>query len=177
LSDYPIQKAWDRVAKMLFPDEPARACTKRDAWLIDRYYLQIDMGVGRSRGLFDRRPKTLAPRELTAEVDTAYFRLSLMERVDQWFEKRGFDLQQPTIPRQDFEAALANQKPSAASRAKPTSDADLATFKRDYLAKGGRPFASPFEMAARTAGINATRERLRAAFPARQRGRPNKSPK
>jgi hypothetical protein len=67
-------------------------------------------------------------------------------------------------------------KPSTAPRAKPTSDADLAKFRDDYLANGGRPIESAFTEAARNAGINATRERLRAALPARRRGRPN-SPK
>jgi hypothetical protein len=68
-------------------------------------------------------------------------------------------------------------KPSAVSRAKPTSDADFATFARNYLANGGRTTERAFAQAAKGAGINATRHRLRSALPARRRGRPNNSPK
>jgi hypothetical protein len=89
---------------MLFPDESVRACTKRDSWLINRYCLFTN-DRHYPRGLFDR-PKTFAPNQLIAEVDRAYFRLSLMERVNQWFEERGFDVLQPTISKHLFEAAV-----------------------------------------------------------------------
>jgi hypothetical protein len=109
----PTNDARDLVAKMLFPDEPVRAITKRDAWLIDRYRLSIDphyldhyrLSDSRHRGLFGRS-KNFAPNELIAEVHQAYFRLSLQEEVGDWFERRGFDLTQRTIPKHLFEAAV-----------------------------------------------------------------------
>jgi hypothetical protein len=74
-----------------------------------------------------------------------------------------------------YEADLRPRtKPSAAPRPKPTSDTALAEFRTKYLTNGGRPIESAFAKAAREAGINATRERLRAALPARRRGRPTK---
>jgi len=33
--------AWDRIARMLFPDELVRAPTKHDVWLIDQYRLSV----------------------------------------------------------------------------------------------------------------------------------------
>jgi hypothetical protein len=99
---------------MLFPHEPVRAITERDAWLIDRYRLSNDTHYldhyrlssdTHYRGLFNRR-KNFAPKELIAEVDGAYFRLSLMERVNRWFEERGFDLERSTISKHLFQAAV-----------------------------------------------------------------------
>ncbi|MGB8632207.1 MAG: hypothetical protein WCD69_22995 [Xanthobacteraceae bacterium] len=105
--------AWDFVAKMRFPDEPVRAITNRDAWLIDHYRLSIDphyldryrLSDMRSRGSFDPSKK-FAPNELIPEVDRAYFRLSLQEAVNEWFERHGFDLAERTIPKHLFEAAV-----------------------------------------------------------------------
>jgi hypothetical protein len=48
LGHYPIQKAWDRVAKMLFPDVELVKTFTRDRWLIDRYRPAIAL-VGGSR--------------------------------------------------------------------------------------------------------------------------------
>jgi hypothetical protein len=98
----PTDAAWDHVAKMLFPDEPVRKPTERDAWLINRYRLSINPHY------LDRYgpPKEFAPNSLIAEIDQAYFRLSLLERVNQWFEDKGFDIQQPTFPKRQFEAAV-----------------------------------------------------------------------
>jgi hypothetical protein len=185
LSDYPIGKAWNRVAKMLFPAHDLVRTYDRDCWLIERYpaidnpykHQPASLLPG---GITYLDSRNFAPKELIAEIDQAYFRRSLRKKVSLWFTRRGFDLKQPIISKQDFEAVFAKpsvQKESAASRAKPTSETDLATFKRNYLAGGGRPFATPFAVAARSAGISATRKRLRAVFPARPRGRPIKSPK
>ena len=98
----PTNDAWDHVAKLLLPDEPVRKPTKRDAWLINRYRLSI------APHYLDRYgpPKNFAPNALIAEVDQAYFRLSLLERVNQWFEDKGFDIQQSTFPKHQFEAAV-----------------------------------------------------------------------
>jgi hypothetical protein len=189
LSDYPTEKAWERVAKMLFPAYELVKTSPRDRWLIKHYPPTDNIhkhrlapllpgGITYISGVALRgRDYDRTPEALKAEIDQAYCRQSFRKEVGLWFTRRGFDLKQPTLSKQDFEAALANKKPSAAPRAKPTSDADLATFKRDYLAKGGRPSQVPFVEAARNTGINATRERLRAAFPAKRLGRPIKSPK
>jgi hypothetical protein len=111
----PSSAAWHHVARMLFPHEPVRWCTKRDRWLINRYGSPYNLknqpasllpgGVTYISGP-GPGPKIFAPNELIAEVDRAYFRLSLQNEVDDWFAKRGFDLGQPIIPKHLFEAAV-----------------------------------------------------------------------
>jgi hypothetical protein len=98
----PTLKAWHHVAKMLFPEEPVRCLTKRDDWLIDHYYLPQHFPYGH----FDDDCRVSAPKELIAEVDRAYFRRSLQNAVDEWFKRRGFDPDGPTILKQLFEAAV-----------------------------------------------------------------------
>jgi hypothetical protein len=90
---------------MLFPEEPVRCLTKRDDWLISRYLdpAPVDGMDYRVLGFDDR---ISAPKELIAEVDRAYFRQSLQNTVDEWFKRRGFDPDGPTIPKHPFEAAF-----------------------------------------------------------------------
>jgi len=98
----PTLTAWHRVAKMLFPEEPVRCLTKRDDWLIDRYYPPARRNT--ALDVFDDRIP--APKELIAEVDRAYFRQSLQNEVDEWFKRRGFDPDGLTIPKHPFEAVF-----------------------------------------------------------------------
>jgi hypothetical protein len=97
---------------MLFPDEPVRTITKRDAWLINRYppnnilkHVPASLlpgGVTYVAGMLSNP----VPNALIAEVDRAHFRLSLRNEVYEWFERRGFDLTRRTIPKHLFEAAV-----------------------------------------------------------------------
>ena len=89
---------------MLFPHEPVRALTERDHWLINRYRLPPRRGTDYFNALDDDRIP--APNELFAEVDRAYFRQSLQNAVDEWFIRRGFDPEGPTISKHLFEAAF-----------------------------------------------------------------------
>jgi hypothetical protein len=102
----PIPKAWHRVAKMLFPEEPVRWLTERDCWLIKHYYLpqHLDPIFGSNPVIGDNRVP--APKEVFAEVDRAYFRQSLQNEVDEWFVRRSFDPYGSTIPKHRFEAAF-----------------------------------------------------------------------
>jgi hypothetical protein len=98
--------AWDYIAKMLSPDEPVRKPTKHDSWLINNYHPpNYPNDMHRYRG-FGAGPKTWAPPELIPQIDRAYFRLSQMLRVMDWFEEKGIDIEQPTIPKHLFEAAV-----------------------------------------------------------------------
>jgi hypothetical protein len=101
---FPTLKAWHRVAKMRFPEEPVRWLTEHDRWLIKLYRLTPRREFPVLDDLDDDR--TLAPKELFAEVDRAYFRLSLQNEVDEWFVRRGFDPDAPTIPKHLFEVAF-----------------------------------------------------------------------
>jgi hypothetical protein len=110
----PTNDAWDRVAKMLFPDEPVRRRSPpRDVWLINRYrppndlkHQPASMLPGGITYISHHPGKVSAPNELIAEVDQAYFRLSLQDHIDEWFVRLGFDLEQPSIPKHLFEAAV-----------------------------------------------------------------------
>ncbi|MFZ2079179.1 MAG: hypothetical protein WAV38_21530 [Xanthobacteraceae bacterium] len=99
----PTLTAWHCVAKMLFPEERVRWLTERDRWLVNRYRLSDGMYFP-VHNLDDDR--ILAPNELIAEVDRAYFRQSLQNAVDEWFIRRGFDPEGPTISKHSFEAAF-----------------------------------------------------------------------
>jgi hypothetical protein len=130
---------------MLFPSEPVRACTERDAWLIDRYRPSNDLKhqpasllPGGITYISHYPGKTSAPNALIAEVDQAYFRLSLMERINQWFEERGFDLEQPTFSKQDFEAALAKPSVTARPVGKLKGD-EIPGFVKNYLDSEPKP--------------------------------------
>ena len=68
---------------------------------------------------------------------------------------------------------LLNQLARTQPDQKPTSDAELTNFMKTY--KGLRT-ESALMQALKDAGKNVTRTRIRAALPARRRGRPNKSP-
>jgi hypothetical protein len=128
LGDYPIQKAWDRVAKMLFPDHELVKTYARDRWLIDLYRPPDDLKHQSSRmssggtayisgstiSGFGGGHKIFAPTKLIAEVDQAYFRESLRKKVNRWFPRHGFDLKRRTISKEDFEAARA--KPTVTAR-------------------------------------------------------------
>ena len=101
----PTGKAWHYIAKMLFPEEPVRWCTKRDDWLIKRYVLPEHFPDGMYYpGVGDDR--RLAPEQLFVEVERAYFHLHLQNEVDRLFTERGFDLSKTTIPKHLFEAAV-----------------------------------------------------------------------
>jgi hypothetical protein len=136
----PTDDAWDYIAKMLSPDEPAR-CTQHDSWLINSYHPpNYPNDMHRYRGFGDG-PKTFPPRELIPQVDRAYFRLSLMLRVSQWFDEKGIDIEQPTIPKHLFEAAVQaefGQLPpepvksieKGAAKAKPCKPKQPRMYKR-----------------------------------------------
>jgi hypothetical protein len=83
-------KTWDRVAEMLFPNEPVRGLTERDAWLVNRYRDPAPSEAEYLVHPFDSR--AAPPKELIAEIDRAYFRLSLQQKVEAWFEAEGFDV-------------------------------------------------------------------------------------
>jgi hypothetical protein len=121
--------------------EPVRrALTKRDRWLIDCYRLPTRCTIDGTYfpvldDLNDNR--ILAPNELIAEVDRAYFRLSLQNEVEEWFAERGFDLTQPTISKEEFERHLAGNR---AAVSKPATSADArADFVRRYFDSTKRP--------------------------------------
>jgi hypothetical protein len=164
LSDYPTQKAWERVAKTLFPAVELVKTFPRDCWLIDNYcppnetsppneiilknqpasllpggitYISGMVSQGRTgfAPVYQDSGKIFPPKKLIAKVDQAYFRRSLREEVHRWFKKRGFDLKQRTISKEEFEKHLARK------RVKPAkSDSDAVTnFVRDYLKNNPTP--------------------------------------
>jgi hypothetical protein len=100
-----LREAWNRVAKKLFPGEEVTFVAERDAWLIDRYGPP-------GQEVLDHR--TQAPETLCAEVDRAYYRRSLHDRITAWFEARGFDLSS-ALSRSDFEAHLPLKSAKAAA--------------------------------------------------------------
>lgn len=166
MSDFiPIHKAWNRIAKMHFPDTELVKTFTRDRWLIKRYcppneaippnetilkhqpssllpggitYISGMVSQGRTgfAPVYRDPGKIFPPKELITEVDQAYFRRSLREEVKLWFTRHGFDLEQRTISKQDFEAALA--KPSARLVGKLKSE-DIAKFVKDYLDSEPKP--------------------------------------
>ena len=164
MSDYPTQKAWGRVAKRLFPDVELVKTFTRDRWLIKCYrppnenrspneiilkhqpasmlpggiiYISGMVSQGRTgfAPVHQDPNKTYPPKKLIREIDQAYFRRSLREEVHRWFKKRGFDLKQRTISKEEFEKHLARK------RVKPAkSDSDAITnFVRDYFKNNPTP--------------------------------------
>jgi hypothetical protein len=129
----PTDKAWKRVAKLLFPGEEVAAITERDAWLINRYYSPSDPPSDWWPGM-----PVKPPAELCAEVDRAYFRLSLQERVDVWFAAEGFDLTEPALSKEDFEASLAAHLPEERSLPK-FSTGTIEKFVANYLKSESHP--------------------------------------
>jgi len=135
---------------MLFPHEPVRALTERDHWLINRYRLPARRD---SDGMLyfpvlddldDNR--ILAPNELIAEVDRAYFRLSLQNEVDEWFTRRGFDPEQRTISKEEFEKRLADYRAAPKS-----SQAAAAISVKNYFASTSHPTMDGCEDACKSA--------------------------
>jgi hypothetical protein len=124
------------------PEEPVRYLTKRDRWLIDCYRLPTRCTIDGTYfpvldDLNDNR--ILAPNELIADVDRAYFRHSLQNEVDEWFKRRGFDPDGPTISKHPFEAAFQAEfgqllpepaKPLESASAAPLKTKKLKTKKR-----------------------------------------------
>ena len=134
--------AWDLVAKMLFPDDPVRRITEHDVWLIDSYRLYSD-SYSRDRNYLDhyrlsvdrlRAPKSSPPKELIVEVNRAYFRLSLMERVNQWFEDKGFDIVPRVFGTSEVDRILAALPARDARRARAGSRHLLSTSAIGSLA-------------------------------------------
>jgi len=171
---------------MLFPHEPVRVPTERDAWLIDRYHPPGEPD-GVEDGLYypaaDLRPRLAPPAKLIHEVDCAYYRLSLQQTVDQWFVKRGFDLSLPTIPRKDFNLALGfAEKRRANQRLKIK---EVAEFVISYFDGTPHPTLTDCEDKYSQEHGSSARELLRATYrvEAEKRaitvtvGRPKKSAK
>jgi hypothetical protein len=118
-------EAWDRVAKILFPDEEVTFVTERDDWLIDRY---LPPG---EEYYFPGDVRTRAPEALCAEVDRAYYRRSLEDRIVAWFQAKGFDFCTPRpLSRSVFEARLPVKSPKAAARR--SIRREIPGFVRDY---------------------------------------------
>jgi hypothetical protein len=132
LSDFiPTYKAWNCIAKMLFPDVDLVGTLNRDRWLIKHY--------PRPTGdiTFKNQPASLLPGGITyvtgfqqagrpafapayeipapliAEVDQAYMRQSLRKKVALWFTQGGFDVTQRTISK----AALLKAELSSEAKA------------------------------------------------------------
>ena len=140
----PTYKAWDRVAKMLFPDVDLVGTRTRDRYLIKRYRRPTDDitfknqpapllpgGITYVTGFQQAgrpafAPAFSVPKELIVEVDQAYFRQPLRKEVSLWFTQRGFDVMQRTISKKDFEAALVKAGlPEAKVAAKPGPKPDF----------------------------------------------------
>jgi hypothetical protein len=135
----PTADAWDRIAKLLFPDEPVRAPTQHDSSLIDRFHFPGDMN--RYRG-FGGGCKTFGPPELILQVDRAYVRLSMVLRVNQWFEEKGFDTDQPTLPKHQFEAAVKaefGQLPSEPAAVSKISQPMIVDHVKNYFDNTNHP--------------------------------------
>jgi hypothetical protein len=100
--------------------------TVRDVWQIGRY-LPPDHKVS----FLDHR--TRAPETLCVEVDRAYYRLSLVDRIDAWFQAHGFDLSaECAFSRSDFEARL----PVISAKAAATTvlrRREMPRFVKQYL--------------------------------------------
>jgi hypothetical protein len=100
--------AWCVVAKMLFPADELVRTSARDNWLINNsllvggnWYISPIFSQGCNHDY--RSP---APKELNAEINQAYRRRSSRKEVTSWFIQHGFGLNQPTIPKHLFEAAV-----------------------------------------------------------------------
>jgi hypothetical protein len=128
----PIDRAWKRVAKILCPGEPVTEITERDAWLINSYRSPADVSDWWTPGM-----PVAAPPELRAEVDRAYFRFSLQQRIEAWFEDEGFDLSKASLPRNTFEVRIKSAKQPKLQR--PISLNQVKHFIREYLASTERP--------------------------------------
>lgn len=124
----PTDEAWKRIAKALLPNEKIRDITERDAWLINRYFPPWQTEY------FGGDDRVQAPKDLIAEVDRAYFRLSLRERVEAWFAAEGFDLEAEMISRSDFDARLAAVKVDKPRKDRiRSSRVEMQRWVRDYL--------------------------------------------
>jgi len=104
--------------------------------------------------------RILAPNELIAEVDRAYFRLSLQNEVEEWFAEQGFDLTQPTISREEFEKRFADcfGKPAAGPK---ISNAMIDDHVRRYFESALQPTVDGCEKAWEVQHGSTARERVR----------------
>ncbi len=140
LGEIPIWKAWLDAAKVLLTDY--EELTERDDYLIARYQDPSqpqpsirDSFIVRDCSSFvefaedQRQP---APRELVAEVNSAYFRLEQHNTVEAWFKAAGWDLPRATVPKEEFEKRLADYRAEPATAPKITKSA-VKDFVRDYF--------------------------------------------
>jgi hypothetical protein len=183
-----LEEAFRRILRAIYSERPALADEVKSFWWKDRKRLpDEDVAVNKAHELFEERVARgkirlrgvldlRKPREDIDPADAKNGKLDIFAGELRVFLNNKVVRTYRQV--HCYEADLRSRtRPSAAPRAKPTSEADLAIFTRNYLDNGGRPVERPFAIAARNAGINATRKRLRAALPARPRGRPIKSPK
>ncbi len=133
LGDYPTDKAWPRVGRMLFVDY--ERLTTRDVWLTKRYRDLCQTEVFPELSDIQRMP---APEKLVDEVDQAYFRLQQDNEIADWFEAEGFDVSKPTIPKEEFEKRLAEHRTKPAE-AKRVASANIPKFVSDYRKDNPKP--------------------------------------
>jgi hypothetical protein len=80
--------------------------------------------------------RTFTPPELIKDVSRAYFRLAQHNKIDAWFEDRGFDLEKP-ISKEEFEKHLADESTKAATP--KITKADARDFAINYFNSAARP--------------------------------------
>jgi hypothetical protein len=137
LADYPTDKAWLRVGKMLFSDY--EKFTTYDRYLTDRYYDPSqpapDSFISKVTDRFivvTEDPQRPAPAKLIREVSRAYFRLEQDNEIAAWFEAKGIDVSGPTIPKEEFERRFAEHRAGLVSTSK-VSEATIADFTKNFF--------------------------------------------
>jgi hypothetical protein len=127
--------AWFHYAKLRFPDEKVWGITERDRWLINHYRNPAQTGNDEDSfyavvdGSVTSIGRAYAPKKLEGEVDRAYYRYSVQQEIDAWFEAKGFDLSQPTIPKHLFEAAVQAEFGQSAKAEQPPPEPTKALEK------------------------------------------------
>ena len=124
----PLIEAKERVAHALYADDWIDHLKQREEWVLKHYrrYLPLDLRpqpmlpgdriyVSVGGGISTELTPSLR-EELAHAVDRQEWMIEQYEKVEQWFDDRGFDSEANKIDRDRFESAFAKSFPNAAPK-------------------------------------------------------------
>jgi hypothetical protein len=143
-SQVSADEAVRKVGRAMFRDNRIESLTVRERWLIERYIDKSYTPAEKASSILpghithvgiDGEP-IIAVRDpmLLGEIEAARDRRDWMntqfDRVDEWLERRGFDIGSDSLDTDAFDRALASAFPARP----PTADADLEVLRSGFEA-------------------------------------------